>query len=90
MRPRLIEINPLADFRLRLRYDDGAAGDVDLAPLAGTGVFAVWNEPGAFDRVEIGSGGEVMWEAGVDLCPDALYMQLTGKSPGVPNAARFS
>ena len=81
MNPKLKEINPLSNYRLRLRYDDGVEGEVDLSSLAGRGVFAAWNEPGAFERVNIGSGGEVTWEAGVDLCPDALYMQLTGKSP---------
>lgn len=32
-------------------------------------------------NVSIGPAGEVRWGDDIDLCPDALYMQLTGKSP---------
>ena len=78
---RVIEVAAVSDFRLHLRYSDGVEGVVDLSPLAGKGVFALWNRPGGFDNVSIGPAGEVRWGDDVDLCPDALYMQLTGKSP---------
>jgi hypothetical protein len=54
---------------------------VDLSHLAGKGVFAIWDREGAFDNVSIGTGGEIRWGDTVDLCPDALHLQLTGKSP---------
>lgn len=76
--PRLTEIKPLADYRLWLRFADGVEGEVDLSNLADQGVFAVWQEPGAFECVSVGSGGEACWESGVDLCSDALYMKLAG------------
>ena len=41
----------------------------------------MWTDPAAFARVTIGSGGELVWDEQVDLCPDALYLQLTGKAP---------
>lgn len=78
---KLVEVKSRPNFRLWLRYEDGTAGEVDLSSLVGQGVFAAWNRAGAFDRVQIGSGGEVVWDCGVDLCPDALYMRLTGKKP---------
>lgn len=78
---RVVDVTPLPEFRLRLRYSDGVEGVVDLSHLAGKGVFEVWNRAGAFENVSIGSSGEVRWGDDVDLCPDALYMQLTGKSP---------
>lgn len=88
--PKLTAIKPLPNFRLWLRYADGVEGEVDLSALAGKGVFAAWQQPGAFEQVSIGTGGEVVWECGVDLCPDALYMRLTGKTPEqvFPNLAR--
>jgi hypothetical protein len=75
------DVKALPGYRLRLRYSDGAEGVVDLSHLAGKGVFAAWDWAGAFEDVSIGSGGEIQWSSAVDLCPDALYMQLTGKSP---------
>ena len=75
------DVKPLPGYKLRLRYSDGVEGVVDLSHLAGKGVFAVWDRAGAFEDVSIGTGGEIRWGDAVDLCPDALYMQLTGKSP---------
>ena len=87
---KVVDVKPLPEFKLRLRYSDGAEGVVDLSHLAGKGVFRVWNRAGAFENVSIGSGGEIRWGDAVDLCPDALYMQVTGKSPDdvFPNLKR--
>ena len=35
---RLVEVRPLPDFKLFLRYDDGAAGEVALAPRRRTSI----------------------------------------------------
>ena len=78
---KLIQAEPLADYRLCLRYADGVQGVVDLSHLVGKGVFQLWNDPEAFARVSIGSGGELCWSDEVDLCADALYLEVTGKKP---------
>jgi len=79
--PRPIAVKPLANFRIWLRYDDGIEGEVDLSDLAGRGVFTAWADPAYLADVRVGSGGGIEWGAEIDLCPDALYLQLTGKSP---------
>jgi hypothetical protein len=76
-----IEVKPLPGYRLWLRYTDGTSGEVDLSDFVGKGVFALWNDRSAFEQVRIGEHGEVVWSDQVDLCPDALYLQLTGKTP---------
>ena len=78
---RPIEVQALPGYRLHLRYENGVEGDVDLSEFAGRGVFALWNDRGAFENVSIGPGGEIRWSDEVDLCPDALYMRVTGTSP---------
>ncbi|MBC8874222.1 MAG: DUF2442 domain-containing protein [Planctomycetes bacterium] len=87
---RVVDVNPLPEFRLRLRYSDGVEGVVDLSHLVGKGVFRIWDQPGGFESVSIGSGGEIRWGDDVDICSDALYMELTGKSPDdvFPNLKR--
>ena len=77
MRP--IEVIPRGDYRIWIRYSDGASGEVDLSHLAGRGVFKAWDEHAAFESVQIASGGAITWGDDIDLCPDAIYMQLTGK-----------
>jgi hypothetical protein len=54
---------------------------VDLSDFAGKGVFSSWLEPGFFEQVKVTDVGAAEWPGGIDLCPDTLYMRLTGKSP---------
>ena len=65
--------------RLWLRYSDGSVGEVDLSHLVGCGVFKLWDIPGCFEAVRIAPTGGLAWGDEVELCPDALYLQLTGK-----------
>lgn len=78
---KLLEVRPGENFHLYVRYDDGTSGEVDLSDYAGRGVFAAWNEPGVFESVRLADAGHPEWPGDIDLCPDALYLQLTGKRP---------
>ena len=77
----IIEAKPQSGFRIFLKFSDGTAGVVDLSSFAGKGVFSKWLESGVFDAVSINTSGALEWPGGLDLCPDTLYMRLTGKSP---------
>ena len=79
--PRPDSVRPLPHYRLWLRYDDGVEGEVDLSALVGNGVFAAWKTPGAFEEVTIDSSGAIAWSDELDLCPDSLYLEITGKRP---------
>ena len=69
-------------YRLWLSYSDGASGEVDLSHLAGKGVFTAWNDRSFFEKVRITPHCSIAWGEGDDLeiCPDALYMEITGKT----------
>ena len=75
-----MEVEAREGYRIWLRYSDGVEGEIDLSDLAGKGVFAAWNEPGYFEKVHIDDSGAVAWDADLELCPDALYLELTGKT----------
>jgi len=79
--PTITSAKALADYRIELTFDDGAHGVVDLSGFVGKGVFAVWNDPEAFNDVRIGPSGALVWDDDIDLCPDALYLEVTGKQP---------
>ena len=76
---RIVKVKALPTYRLELEFDDGVSGVVDLSDLVGLGVFSLWRDPRAFEQVRIGTGGELAWGDHVDLCPDALYLKVTGK-----------
>lgn len=73
---RAIAVTALPGFRLWLRYADGVEGEVDLAHLAGRGVFKLWDEKGKFEKVHLGSGSAVAWNEDVEVCADALYLRI--------------
>ena len=70
----------LDNYRLSLTFEDGVCGTADLSGLVGSGVFAAWNRYDAFRNVRIGDSGELIWSDQVDLCPDSLYLRVTGKT----------
>ena len=79
--PKLLKVEPREGYHIYVEYDDGASGEVDLSHNAGKGVFKVWDEPGAFERVHVTEYDAVGWGDGLDICPDSVYFRLTGKTP---------
>lgn len=79
--PVLLEVKPLEDFNLYVKYSDGVQGKVDLSEFAGKGVFVLWNDYGQFEKVTIGSSGELVWNEDVDMDGLGIYLKLTGKKP---------
>ena len=79
--PTPIEVKSLDNYRLWVKYSDGIEGIVDLSDFAGDGVFELWNNYQAFQNVHIGPSGEIAWSDQVDMCPDAIYLRITGKKP---------
>jgi hypothetical protein len=77
---KIVEAIALSAFRLKLKFDNGESGIVDLSSLVGRGVFAAWQQPGVFEQVAITDVGAVEWPSEIDLCPDALYLQMSCKS----------
>lgn len=74
-------VKALPGYRLELRFDNGESGVVDLSEFVGRGVFAAWERPGVFEQVAVTSEGAVEWPGELDMCPDALYLRMTGKRP---------
>jgi hypothetical protein len=79
---KIIAVQPLPGQKLEIRFDDGVAGMVDLSTEAGRGIFAPWKDPSFFAGVTLGHGGRSLkWSDEIDLCADALYLEITGKKP---------
>jgi len=77
----VVEVRPLKGYRLRLRFDDGARGIVDVSRrVPFDGVFAPLRDPEYFRRVRVDPElGTVVWPNGADLDPVVLYSLATGK-----------
>jgi Protein of unknown function (DUF2442) len=71
----------IGDYRLRLLFDDGTAGDVDLSSMECKGVFELQRDPKYFAKVKVDSeAATIVWPNGADLAPETLY-QAARKNP---------
>ena len=75
---KAVQARPLDGYRIWLKYADGVEGEVDLSDLAGRGVFQAWSNREVFQAVQVDESGALTWPCEIDLCPDALYLRLTG------------
>lgn len=74
---RIVAVQPLSQYKVRIRFSDGIEGEVDLSALVGKGVFACWNNPAQFAKVSIDPQTHTLsWPGGIDICPDRLYQDV--------------
>ncbi|MDE0269386.1 MAG: DUF2442 domain-containing protein [Acidimicrobiaceae bacterium] len=78
---RPVEVEARDNYRLWVRFDDGAEGEIDLSHRAGRGVFKIWDTPGVFERVSITSSRSIRWTEDAELCCDAVYLDITDRAP---------
>ena len=77
---RPLEVKARDGYRIWLRYSDGVSGEIDLSDLVGQGVFRAWTDRAFFGRVYVAPHGSIAWSPDIEICPDALYGDLTGKA----------
>ena len=76
----VVEVRATGERRLYLRFEDGAAGEVDLDRLVRwEGVFEPPRDPRRFAEVRVDPElGTIVWPNGADIDPDVLYSAVTG------------
>jgi len=76
----IVEVQPLDGYRLRLRFEDGVVGEVDLEKMIQfEGIFAPLKDRATFVQVRVNPDvGTIVWPNGADLDPLVLYSQVTG------------
>ena len=74
MRPKLVTVEPLEGYKLRLSYDNGECRIYDCTGFINEPVFAPLKNKvvfGTAKKIRIDSGVEFC--NGIDICPDDLY-----------------
>ena len=77
---RPITVEAMPKFRLRIGYPDGVEGVINLSQEVGRGVFAPLADEAFFRTVHIGQFGQIAWSEEIEICSDAAYREITGKS----------
>ena len=72
-------VEVLDDHRLRLSFEDGTTGEVDLSDLlARGGVFAQLRDVAYFRQVRVDpDGGTITWPNDTDVAPETLYARAS-------------
>lgn len=74
MTPQLIEALYVGNYRLRLRFTDGATGEIDLQSELWGPVFEPLRDIELFKQFSLNhSLNTICWPTGADLAPEFLY-----------------
>jgi hypothetical protein len=74
----VVEVKPLEDLGLVVRFADGTTGEVRFTTAHLTGVFTPLKDPFFFKQVYVDHGA-VAWPGQIDLAPDAMYQEVKAK-----------
>ena len=94
MNPRVKEVKPLPEYRLRLLFTNGEVRIFDVSPYLSKGVFQELRDLAVFNSVRPFLGS-VTWTNGQDICPDTLYLKsisenTSEKKSNAKSAARHA
>ena len=75
--PRIIRITTLSGYRLHVEFDDGTAGEIEMADRLFGPAFEPLRDPNEFGKAFVDEFGAIAWPCGDDLAPDAIHRRLT-------------
>jgi len=86
----VVFVEPFGDYRLRIRFDDGVEGIIDIKQLVEfTGVFEPLRDPAFFAKANVHPElGTICWPNDADLDSDVLYAKVTGRPVPAFTSAR--
>lgn len=75
----IVNVKVLDGYKLWLKFEDGAEGEVDISSLISfEGIFAPLKDRQFFKTVALaGEVGTICWSSGADLDPNVLYAKVT-------------
>jgi len=73
-------VTALPGYRIEVAYPDGTAGVIDMSGSVGKGVFLPLQDEAFFKTVHIGNFGQIAWSEDLEICSDAAYLEITGKT----------
>ena len=75
--PSVTRVEAVGDYRLRLLFDDGTDGIVDLESRLWGPMFGSIRDRDVFGRVRVDAeAGTIVWPNGADLSPEMLYREV--------------
>ncbi len=78
----IIEVKVVKDYVIRLRFENGVEGEIDVSTLVPfQGIFAQLEDTDYFATVQVNSNlGTIVWDNGADLSPEYLYAIISNEA----------
>ncbi len=74
---KIVEVKPLEDFSIYVRYSNGMDGTVSMKKLIERDEYKTLSDMEEFKKVGIDSKtGDIVWSSGVSICKRATYEML--------------
>ena len=74
MLPRVVAVNYVRDYTLRVRFSDGVEGEIDLAGEMDGEIFQPLRERDYFQQVRVNPElHTIVWPNGADFAPEFIY-----------------
>ena len=75
--PRVVAVNYVRDYTLRVRFADGVEGEIDLAAELDGEIFQPLRERDYFQQVRVNPElHTIVWPNGADFAPEFLYDRI--------------
>ena len=80
--PKIISVEALEKYKIKVVFADGIQGVYDVSDLAGAGVFKIWDVNDNFFKVFINQeSGAISWLGEIEIDTINAYRTLKGISP---------
>jgi len=73
-------VKALEGFSIRVTFDDGVDGVIDLSELVEKGIFRCLLDKSEFDKVFI-SGNAIAWSGELEIDADNIYAEILNQDP---------
>lgn len=75
--PKIIEVQPLEKYKIKVQFDDGLSGVLDLSDLAEKEAFRLWDEDDNFNKAYIDQeSGAIAWPCNLDIDTLNIWLQI--------------
>ncbi len=74
MNPRIINVEPLEHYKLKLKFTDNTIREFDMSPYLNYPVYEDLKEPNLFNKATVFLGS-VKWNDEIDMSPDTLFVE---------------
>lgn len=87
--PRVVAVEPIEAYVLKLTFSDGRVRELDFAPTVRAGAFTTIADPLTFESVFVDDQtGTICWPNGMDLDPDVLHGDVDSVVNFAPRVVR--